>query len=303
MSKRIKGQDVNLFLNGGVLAASTSCTFQLTANTSDAASKTDLGDGMWDNPEFQNYSWQMSNESFMCENDGLLSLLDTVINGDAKAEVSFQVGASTDTGTICYTGVAIITQLQVQADVSGKVKITLSLEGASNLTQGTAKKIANMKTSPIKGKAMMLAAEGVGGSYHTLAASTSHSLSVSVQTADVSTKDEDDSSINKEVTGKSVTLSTENLVALKTGDTETGIMLAQLADDAMTGRTLKLSFGYYPESVGAASGEDCDWGAANIVAVSGDFMCSSLSVNGANKENATYSAEFLSKGMPMVVME
>jgi hypothetical protein len=31
-------------------------------------------------------------------------------------------------------------------------------------------------------------------------------------------------------------------------------------------------------------------------------MCSSLNVNGPNKENATYTADFLSKGMPMVVM-
>lgn len=302
MSKRIKGTDVNLLVDGAVIAGSTSCTFSLTANTSDAASKTDPGDGMWDNPEFQNYSWQMGNESFMCDTDGLLSLLDTVINGDAQVDVSFQIGGTTDSGAICYGGKAIVSQLQVKAASNDKVTISLSLEGASSLAKVPIKTVAKQKTSPIKGKALMLAVEGAGNSFHTLAASTSHSLSVSVQTADVSTKDEDDSSINKEVTGKSVTLSTENLVALKTGDVETGIMLAQLADDAMTGRTLKLSVGYYPESVGAASGEDCDWGAANTVLVSGDFMCTSLNVNGPNKENATYTADFLSKGMPMVVM-
>ena len=139
------------------------------------------------------------------------------------------------------------------------------------------------------------------GNYHTLAASTSHTLSVSVQTSDVSTKDENDLGANKEVTGKSVTLSTENLVAVSGGTADiTGKFLPELLETTLSGTTLEMSFGYYESAVGSASGSDSDWGNADVTLMRGSFLCTSVTANGSNKENATYSAEFACKGMPSV---
>lgn len=292
--KRIKGQDVNLFIDEAVVAGSTSCTFTLTANTADAASKTDPGDGMWDNPEFQNYSWQMGNESFVTSAAGLQTLLQKVISGDAEVGVRFQVGMD-----VSFTGRAIITQLQVSASNGDKAQLSLSLEGCTPLASDDGMiDVVKQKTTPIKGKTMMLAMQ-TGSEYHTLAASTSHTLNVSVQTAEVTTKDDNDMGTYKEITGKSVSLSTENLVTVKERPTQvTGVTFSELMAKAMEGETVKLAFGYYSASLGKEAGNDADWGAANTVLLSGDFVCTSLSANGANKENATYSAEFSGKGMP-----
>ena len=292
--ERIKGQDVNLFIDEAVVAGSTSCTFTLSANTADAASKTDPGDGMWDNPEFQNYSWQMGNESFVTSAAGLQTLLQKVISGDAKVGVHFQVGAD-----VSFSGTAIITQLQVSASNGDKAQLSLSLEGCTPLeSEAGLIDLVQQKTTPIKGKAMMLAMQ-TDTAYHTFAASTSHTLTVSVQTAEVTTKDDNDMGTYKEITGKSVSLSTENLVTVKNRPSQvTGVTFSELMAKAMEGETVKLAFGYYSASIGKEAGSDADWGSANTVLLSGDFVCTSLSANGANKENSTYSAEFSGKGMP-----
>ena len=293
MIKRLKGQDVTLFIDDAIVAGSTSCSLTLTANTADAASKSDPGDGMWDNPEFQNYDWQMSNESYVVDIASLATLLNKVVNGDAIVDVQFQLWQD-----VWMAGKAIVTQLQVSAPNGDKAQLSLSLEGCTPLgTSEGLMDVERMKTSPIKGKALMLAMQ-TDTEFSTLAASTSHTLTVSVQTAETTTKDDNDMATYKEVTGKSVSLSTENLLVLK--EQETGVAYTDLYARMTVGETLKLAFGYYPESVGAAAGADADWGASQQVMLSGDFVCTNLTANGPNKENATYSAEFQGKGMPSV---
>lgn len=294
MIKKLKGQDVNLFINDAIVAGSTSCSLTLTANTADAASKSDPGDGMWDNPEFQNYGWQMSNESYVVDIASLKTLLNKVVNGDAIVDVQFQLWEDVN-----MAGKAIVTQLQVSAPNGDKAQLSLSLEGCTPL--GTSEgmlDVEKMKTSPIKGKALMLAMQNPATKFCTLAASTSHTLTVSVQTAETTTKDDNDMATYKEVTGKSVSLSTENLLVLK--EQESGVAYTDLYARMTVGETLKLAFGYYPESVGAEAGADADWGASQQVMLSGDFVCTNLTANGPNKENATYTAEFQGKGMPSV---
>lgn len=295
MSYRLKGQDVNLFIDNAIVAGSTSCSLTLTANTADAASKSDPGDGMWDNPEFQNYGWQMSNESYVVDIASLKTLLNKVVNGDATVDVQFQLWHD-----VSMVGKAIVTQLQVSAPNGDKAQLSLSLEGCTPLStiEGVTD-VEKMKTSPIKGKALMLAMQ-TDTEFSTLAASTSHTLTVSVQTAETTTKDDNDMATYKEVTGKSVSLSTENLLALREKETESGVAYTDLYARMTVGETLKLAFGYYPESVGAAAGADADWGASQQVMLSGDFVCTNLTANGPNKENATYTAEFQGKGMPSV---
>lgn len=293
MSKRIKGQDVNLFVNGQVIAASTSCTFNLTANSTDAATKNDGGDAMWDNPDFVNYAWNMGNESFLLDTEHLLTLLNTVINGDAKVDVGFQYEG------ITLGGSAIITQLQVNAPNGDNVTVSLSLDGSGKLERVSTMVAGTFSGAKIKGKSLMIALQDNTGAYHTVAASTSHSLSVSVQTSEINTKDDINNSLIKEATGKSVSISTENLVSIRTASEE-GVFVSDLIERCMNGDDLQLGFGYYGAADGAAAGDDADWGTPTPLLVYGKFLCTSININGAVKENATYSAEFAGKGKPYI---
>ena len=293
MIKYIKAKKVNLLVDGAAIQSSTSCTLALTANTADAASKTDPGDGMWDNPAFVNYSWTMGNESFVADIEALSLLLQNVINGDAKVTVIMQ-----DENNFYLEGSAIVTQLQLNAPNGENATMSLSLEGSGKLTLNgnSMTDVVLQKTTPIKGKALMLALKLGGTSYRTIAGSTGHSLTVSLQTVDVSTKDDMDTSIEKEVTGKSISLSTENLMAMSPGE---GVGVYKLMEVLMQGTPVEMSFGYYQNAVGMESTVQ-NWGAANRLLVNGTFLVSSLSVNASNKENATYSAEFSGQGAPTV---
>ncbi|MCM1372943.1 MAG: phage tail protein [Bacteroides sp.] len=302
MSKSLKGQDVNLFVDGKLIAASTSCSFDLTANTTDAASKTDPGNGMWDNSEFTYYDWTVSNESFVVDPASLTTLLTKVVSGDATVHVTFQMGEYQGGGTIVLGGDAIITQLQLQAANGDYAKLSLSMDGCTALTKAGAGAgmIPELKTYPkIKGKALMIAMQDDEKTFHTLAAATSHTLTLSVQASDDGTKDDNDNGNHKEVTGKSISMSSENVLRLKMGtDSVSGIFASEMLDVAMTGRTVRLAFGYYPDSVGKDAGATEDWGQAPTTLIQGDFICSSINLSGNNKENATYTAEFTGKGEP-----
>ena len=298
MNKIIKGKDVNLFIDGAVVASSTSCQFTLTGNTADASAKDDPGNGEFDNPEFVNSSWTASNESFLVDVNHLLQLLNKTIAGDATVDVSFQID-----GGLSAHGPAIISQLQLSAPNGDFAKLSLSLEGCGALSftsaSGYVPSVAN--SARIKGKALMIALGDSSGEYHTLAASTSHTLSVSVQSSEVATKDDNDHYSKKEVTGKSISLSTENLVSVDMGGSDvTGIFLERMMSACSNGETLKMSFGYYAHAIGAPAGPDVDHGTGTPLLVYGDFLCTSININGANKENATYSAEFSGKGAPSV---
>lgn len=297
MSKYIKGKNVNLFIDSQVVAASTSCQFTLTGNTADAAAKSDPGDGMFDNSEFTHSSWTASNKSFVVSIDYLLSLLDRIVNGNAEVEISFQVSDK-----LSLTGTAIISQFQLSAPNGDYAKLTLSLEGSGTLSKASGIYTpATITAARIKGKPLMVAIADEDYEYHTLAASTSHTLSVNVQTAEVATKDENDKVSWKEATGKSVSLSTENLVSFSTGEADvTGIFMERLLTAVEQGETLKMSLGYYAHSVGAPAGSDVDHGTGTPLLVYGDFLCTSVNINGAVKENATYTAEFAGKGAPSI---
>lgn len=291
--KRIKGQDVNLFIDNKVVAASTSCTFTLNANTTDAVVKNDGSGAMWDNPDFTLYSWTMGNESFVLSTDSLLTLLDTIINGEAKVQVAFQYA------DYCLSGEAIISQFNIKAPNGENVTLSLSLEGSGELSRQSTLSPEISTGAKIKGKSLMVALKDNLSEYHTIAASTSHSLSVNIQTSEISTKDDNKTCIVREVTGKSITLTTENLLVLREGQ-EQGADCVNLIHTCMSGREYTIGFGYYNIDSGSVAGDDYDWGTPMPLLVYGQFLCSSININGAVKENATYTAEFVGKGKPYV---
>lgn len=295
MNKILKGKDVFIAVDGTPVAGSTLCSLTLTANTADAATKSDPGDGMWDRPMFSNYSWTMSNESFVVSIEGIQTLLQKVINGDGVVSVILQDRYITP--GMMFQGTAIITSLQISAPNNDKASISISLDGCGSLEPpaegGFDMDFSSLK--PLKGKSLMVALADSAGHFHTLAASTSHSLTVNIQTSETTTKDDNDMVVYKEATGKSVSLSTENLVMLPENKI-TGVTFSDLMTKVTIGEEVSIAFGYYPESIGAEAGEAADWGTSSQTRVYGTFLCTSLNVNAAVKDNATYSAEFASIG-------
>lgn len=293
--KHLKSNAVNIILGSAVIAASDSCDFAINQNTTDAAAKDDPGAGMWDNPEATYYDWQVNNESFLVSVSDLRTLIGQAIAGNAVTVKTQIVG---DGGSYVRQGSALTTRLSVSSQIDDYVKVTLSFDGASALTSTTATTItpASASREKIRGKALMVAVDTSQTStpdWHTIACATNHTLEITNQTGDVRCKDINDMAPSKEITGHSVKLTTENLVAMPDND-DTAVFIADLSALIENGKTVKLQFGYYPDAVGA---EDEDWGESSVLIAGGDFLTTNLSVNANGvKKDATFKAEFSGKG-------
>ena len=300
----LKGQYVNLLLKSGssyvAVASSTNCTIDIKANTADGASKDSPGGGDFDYPEFTNYSYSISNESYIVNPSFLWSLLEIVISGNAL--IDFQFGNNLLYGNaFAKRGQAYISSLTIEAANNDFVKLSLSLEGNGTLSNSTAIIPSYQSASRVKGKTFMVALK-FGEIWKTIACSTSHKFTVNCNLVDISDKDYDDTGSNKEVTGRTFTLSTENLVenTQSTNDVVNGAGLSDLYFQLISGSSVAARFGYYPSSEGDyihGTGADEGWGGGEGVLIEGNFLVTSLTINAAVKELATYSAEFQSQGL------
>lgn len=292
----IKGRNVLLWIDDQVISGSTDCEFTIKANTADVASKTDAGDGMWDKPELVNYDFTCSNQSFLCDQTSLKALLNKVVNGNATVNVMMCPSGGYIIGNWnAIKGSAIISQVQIDAPNGDKAKVSLSFEGNGALYKDSSGKTYTPETSlpAINGKALMVAIQR-GDKWFTFMCATSHTLTINVQTSDASHKDV---GVHKEVTGKSVSLSTQNLFAMETSpDTENGITF--MLDSVMAGDLVKLKFGYYAEALPDA--ENTNWGDPSTTYIQGDFLISQIQIQAPTKEKATYSAEFSNVGQVML---
>lgn len=289
----VKGRNVHLWIDNQVIQGSTDCEFTIKANTADITSKTDAGDGMWNKPEFVNYDFSCSNQSFLCNQTQLRSLLTRVINGKASVRVSMCPSGGYVIGSWnAISGQAIITQLQIDAPHRDKVKVSISMDGNGKLTKDSSGEQFVPEEAPlpaVNGKALMVAVQR-GDKWFTFACATSHSLTINVQTSDASHKDV---GIHKEVTGKSITLNTQNLFGMESStDKETGMTF--LLDSSMAGETVKLKFGYYADALPDA--ENSNWEEPSSTYIQGDFLISQLQMQAPHKDNATYNAEFVNIG-------
>lgn len=305
MSRQIiKGQSVHLLIGMSgskqLIAASTSCDLSVTVNITDAAAKDDPGQ-IWDNPIPTTSEWSMNNESFICDIAFLRTLLDKVINGDAKLSIKWLV-----TNTFAYIGDAIVSSLKVSAPAEGYATLSLSLEGCSPLISDSNTSPVTLPDTPparIKGKPLMVYFDNSGTNCFTICAATSHTLTISCQTSSILTKDDNEKQVLKEVTGKSISLSTENLMELHSETSTKDWKASTILNLALTSPNGKrMRFGYFADSIGKdveTGGENGSWKNPESI-LEGLFMVSSFSMNAPNKDNVTYTAEFVGQGMPTV---
>ncbi len=153
----------------------------------------------------------------------------------------------------------------------------------------------------IDGKLLMIAVE-VNGTYETIAMAKSCSLDMSTSLSDVKTKDDNELAVDQEVTGMSWSMKTENLIPAS----KNGIKLHPdtLLNLLCAGTRCNVQFRYYTGAAGRATGSDHSWGStANTVLFRGTAIIESISLNGTNKENATFSASFKGAGAPEVLQQ
>ena len=143
MSKKIKGQELMLFVNGKSIAYATNHTLNLSAELADVSNK-DEGSGDWKVQEVKQMSWEATTENLYSV-DGYSSLF-TLMTAKTPITAVFAPKTETDinvpsggtwTATSGYTGQVIINSISVNAQVGDYATFTVNFTGVGALTAYT----------------------------------------------------------------------------------------------------------------------------------------------------------------------
>lgn len=143
MSKKIKGQELMLFVNGKSIAYATNHTLNLSAELADVSNK-DEGSGDWKVQEVKQMSWEATTENLYSV-DGYSSLF-TLMTAKTPITAVFAPKTETDinvpsggtwTASDGYTGQVIINSISVNAQVGDYATFTVNFTGVGALTAYT----------------------------------------------------------------------------------------------------------------------------------------------------------------------
>lgn len=143
MSKKIKGQELMLFVNGKSIAYATNHTLNLSAELADVSNK-DEGSGDWKVQEVKQMSWEATTENLYSV-DGYNSLF-TLMTAKTPITAVFAPKTETDinvpsggtwTASSGYTGQVIINSIAVNAQVGDYATFTVNFTGVGALTEYT----------------------------------------------------------------------------------------------------------------------------------------------------------------------
>lgn len=143
MSKKIKGQELMLFVNGKSIAYATNHTLNLSAELADVSNK-DEGSGDWKVQEVKQMSWEATTENLYSV-DGYNSLF-TLMTAKTPITAVFAPKTETDinvpsggtwTASSGYTGQVIINSIAVNAQVGDYATFTVNFTGVGALTAYT----------------------------------------------------------------------------------------------------------------------------------------------------------------------
>ncbi len=150
----------------------------------------------------------------------------------------------------------------------------------------------------IDGKLLMIAVEAAG-TFETIAMAKSCTLDMSTTLSDAKTKDDDERGMAQEITGKAWSMKTENLIPVK----KEGVPMHPdvLMERLKNGTKCNVQFRFYSGAKHRQTDDTHTWSnTANTVLFRGTAMVESIDLNGANKENATFSASFKGVGAPEI---
>lgn len=127
-----------------------------------------------------------------------------------------------------------------------------------------------------------------------IALATSHSLDITINTADTTTKDSDGKFLQNETTTIQWSLQSENLCSFGTDGSDTQTVL----DLALVGTPVTVVFGLVTplDAVVPTGGFTVNSTASDKFAYTGSAIITSISVSANNGEKATYSVTFTGTG-------
>jgi len=133
----IKGQNLRIFVAGKCIAAATSCTLNITAQTEDSSTKDSTGD--WAENEVIGKSWEVQTESLVVATDPAAasgkSTVDLISLVGTQVALTFDQTSGTNNrtaagGTLAHSGNALLTNISITA--ANRQKGTLSCTFTGN---------------------------------------------------------------------------------------------------------------------------------------------------------------------------
>lgn len=294
---RLKGQNFRILVYDTTatkfkcIGMATSCTVNLTANTDDASTKDDVGGSA--KPEVTSNAWSVSVDSLNVVDAGAMltamkSMTPFTLMWD---ETSTTDNQSIEEASYARKGQAYLNDLTLQFDDRTNSAKSLQFTGTSALeklttTPSTATIAAGSYT---KGQFVRLFLADSSNPALVVAGSKTLSLHVSLSLEDATTKDTPGTWQVQEPTGLSYDISSNALVASN-----------ETITSSVDGQTLDTLMDYYEAS------DLLYWQIANVsganqrtkgsVIVSGQARITSLAINAANRQVATYDTQLSGYG-------
>jgi len=293
----LKGQNFRVITEIGssvtCIAASTNCVITLQNNTEDAATKDDVG--MAAKPVTVSKSWQVQVDSLDVSDTAALL---TAIKNKTPFTLIWDEVSTTDNqtrvfNTVARQGLAFLSDgsFTFNDRENSTKQITFTGTGAIEAADGSAQTTVYSPVSYTKGQFVrfFLGSDNSAAPTKVIAAAKQLTLHVSLSLENATTKDTTGEWEIQEPTTLNYDISTNALI--RSGETITATVQAQTVADV--------------ESVYEA-GTPVKWKIANVsgannrtassTIVSGSVVLQTLTLNGPNRANADYSAQFAGYG-------
>lgn len=290
----LKGQNFRVYLGKSVVAKSTNCTITLTGNTEDASTKDDIG--MASKPEVVSKSWNVSVESLdVTDTAAMLNAIKNL----TPFTIAYDETSTTDNQTVlgalfARTGTAYLNDITYSFNDRENSTKQIQFTGSGPLETRTTSETEDILVDDVFTKGqfvrMFLSSDNSTTPSKVIAAAKSLSLHVSMQLENVTTKDTTGDWQIMEPTALSYDISTNAL--MRSGDTITSSVQAQtLAEiESIYENSLPVKF-----QIANVSGDNQR--TKGSVLVSGSVVITQLTLNGPNRQNATYDASFNGYGI------
>ena len=286
----LKGQNLRVYAGQSVIGMATNCTITLTNNTDDASTKDDVG--MASKPVTTSKSWQVQVESL---NVSDVATMLTAIKNLTPFSLRWDE-ADNQTGlvsTFARAGQAYLTDATF--NFNDRENSTKSLQftgtGAISAVASGATTTVLPAGSYTKGQfvRLFLSDDNTAAPSKVIAAAKTLALHVSVTVENATTKDTEGEWQIQEPTAISYDISTNALV--RSGEhiraTVQGQALADIETIYVAGTPVKWK-------IANVSGQNNRTASSTIV--SGSAVLTQLTINAANRQNATYDAQLTGYG-------
>lgn len=292
----LKGQNFRILTKTGdnfhCVGMATNCTVTLTGNTDDASTKDDLGGAQ--KPEITSKSWSVSVESLSVAD---VATILTAVKNNTKFTLLWDEVATSDNQTPQGTGIArmgdaYLNDVTFQFNDRENASKSLQFTGTGALSKAeTAPTITPLTAGAYtKGQfvRLFLGSDNSATPAKVIYAAKSLSLHVSVTMEDATTKDTEGDWQVQEPTGYSFDISSNALIRSNVDNstfTAQGFYnIEQIYEDAAP---VKFQIANVSGAMNRVKG---------TVLVSGSVIVTQLTVNGPNRQNATYDTTLTGYG-------